>query len=144
MKIGITLISAFLLFLFATTIFVTASLILFKDEIRRELEKQIKIENIDYNQLILLATLIGILSSLLYLFASIGLLMLKEWGRKIALVLSSLHVAYGILIIKFINLALPNLIAGFLIFAYLNRKDVKAEFRKEVTIEEKILGIKAE
>ncbi len=142
MKIGITLISVFLLFLFATTVFVTASLLLFKDEIRKELEKQIEIKDINYNQLILLTTLIGIFSAILYLSAALGLLMLKEWGRKIALIISSLHIVYGILVIKFIYFAIPNLTMGFLIFVYLNQKDVKAEFKKKTTIEERILGVR--
>ncbi len=142
MRIGITLIASFFLFLFASTIFVSVSILLFKDEFKKEFEKQVKIEDINYDELIFIAFIFGIFASILYLTSGMGLLMLKEWGRKIAVFLSALHAAYGILTIKIFYIAIPNLTIGFLIFSYLNRKEVKSEFAKKVSIEEKILGTK--
>jgi len=137
MRIGITVIAVFFLFAFALSLFASASMLLFKEEVIKEL-KRFDIKDIDPDSVIKLAFAIGCFYSVLCLFAGLGLLMLKEWGRKLALLLSLLHIAYGILTVALIPPSAVNLIIGVPIFVYLNRESVKEEF-KPIPIEERIL-----
>ena len=142
MRIGITLIAAFFLFMFALSLFTSVSILLFKDEFIKELKRFDIPPDIDLNSVVTLTFLIGCVYSAFCLAAGVGLLMLKEWGRKLALLLSLLHIAYGILTVALIPPSAINLIIGFPIFIYLNRKSVKDEFVEYLSIEEKILGEK--
>jgi len=125
--------------MFALSLFTSASILLFKDEFIKELKRFDIPPDIDLTSMISMTFFIGCVYSVLCLVAGVGLLVLKEWGRKLALLLSLLHMVYGILTVALIPPSVINLIIGLSIFIYLNRKSVRDEF-KHLSIEEKILG----
>jgi len=136
MRIGIVVVAAFFLFMFAVSLFASVSVILFKEEFIKELKRFEIPSDIDFNSVVTATFLMGTIYSVLCLMAGVGLLTLREWGRKIALLLSLFHIAYGFLTFVLIPLSAVNLILGISILVYLNR--IRDEF--ELSIEERILG----
>ncbi|NOY10682.1 MAG: hypothetical protein GXO67_01055 [Archaeoglobi archaeon] len=143
MRVGITLISVFLLFMFSVSAFTAFSILLAGDQFakafREEMEKY-GAGDVNPEDFIPLAVAVGFAFSLAYLIAGIGLLMRKEWGRKLAILIAIIHVIYGIMAVAIPEVGVPNLLIGGAILLYLRRKDVRAEFVQEMTIEERVLG----
>lgn len=138
MRIGITLVAVFFLFMFAASLFTSVSIMLFKEEFIKEIRNFDIPTDVDLDGVITVTFFMGCVYSILCLVAGVGLLMLKEWGRKMALFISLLQIIYGVLTLTLIPLSAINIMIGLPIFIYLNRKSVREEFR-ELSIEEKIL-----
>lgn len=142
---GITLISVFLLFMFSVSAFTAFSILLAGDQFAKAFKEEMEkygAKDVNPEEFIPIAVTVGITFSLAYLLAGLGLLMRKEWGRKLAIGIALLHVVYGIIVISIPEVGVPNLLIGGTLFVYLRKKDVRAEFVQELSIEERVLGTK--
>ena len=143
MRIGITLISVFLLFMFSVSAFTSLSILLAGDQFVKAFREEMKkygAEDVNPEDFIPVATAVGIAFSVAYLLAGLGLLTRREWGRKLAIGIALLHVIYGMMTIPIPEVGVPNLLIGGAIFAYLRRKDIRDEFVQQLSIEERVLG----
>lgn len=145
MRVGLTLISVFLLFMFSVSAFTSVSIMLAGDQFvkafREEMQKY-GTSDINPEDFVPAAVAVGLVFSLAYLLSGMGLLMRKEWGRKIAVLIALLHILYGVATLSIPEVGILNLLIGGVIFTYLRRKDVRSEFIQELSIEERILGRK--
>ncbi len=145
MRVGLTLISVFLLFMFSVSAFTSVSIMLAGDQFVKAFKEEMHkygASDINPEDFVPVAVAVGLAFSLAYLLSGLGLLMRREWGRKIAVLIALLHVIYGLATIPIPEVGIPNLLVGGAIFTYLRKKDVRAEFVRELSIAERILGRK--
>ena len=82
-----------------------------------------------------------VLFGLVYLLDGVGILMLKNWARYLAIFLSLFQMLYSALMIYYDPFAIVYIGIGVLVIWYLLRKDISELFKeKKPSIEERILG----
>ncbi len=143
MRTGITLVAVFMLTMFALSAYSSITMYIAKKEFVTAFKEEAKaygVKDVDVEMLIPYVAGIGLLFSILYLFTGIGLLMRNEAFRKVGVGIGGLHLVYGFLTVYIPMIAGLNLAIGSVVIYYLTRKEVKEEFVKSISIEERILG----
>ncbi|MEM2727056.1 MAG: hypothetical protein QXV61_02225 [Archaeoglobaceae archaeon] len=93
-----------------------------------------------YSTMVVSVFLVGIV----YLINSVGIFMLKNWARFLAIFLFSFQMLYSALLFYYDPLAVIYIAISIAVIWYLLRKDVVELFKgKEMSIEERILGQKS-
>lgn len=143
MRVGITLVAVFMLMMFSLSAFSSVTILIAQDEFTKAFKEETEvygIEEADIEKLLPYVAGIGFVFSLVYLFTGIGLIVRNETFRKTGIGIGILHGIYGLLTISMFAISALNLATAFLLIFYLTRKDVRDEFVKTVSIEEKVLG----
>jgi len=150
MRLGVILIAVFLLLLALVCLLGGITMLFFEEEIRPLIQSEFErisaiygvsgnfLEEI-YDTVVFSLVLVG----LVYLFCSIGLLMLKNWARFLAIFLFAFQMLYSTLLFLYDPFAIIYIIIGVLAIWYLLRKDVLEAFSRKASIEERILGQKS-
>ncbi len=143
MRAGITLVAVFMLVMFSLSAFTSVTILIakqdFTDAFREETERY-GVDNIEIEEVIPYVAGIGFLFSLVYLLTGIGLIMRNELSRKAGIGIGMLHGIYGLLTIYIPEIGGLNLAISIALIYYLTRRDVKDEFVKVTSIEERVLG----
>ena len=143
MRAGITLVAVFMLTMFSLSAFSSITIFISKEEFASAFKNEAEVygvQDIDIEPLIPYVAGIGILFSLIYLLTGIGILMRNEIFRKIAIAIGALHGIYALLSVYVPLIAGINFAIAVILIFYLTREDVKSEFVKNLSIEERILG----
>ncbi|AIY89284.1 hypothetical protein [Geoglobus acetivorans] len=146
MKTGIVIVSVFMLTMFSVSAYIAMTVALTKEDFISEFEKSVSSagyeipENIDTDQIANAFIVTSVVFSILYLLSGIGLLLRRNWGRNVAIIVSAFHLMYGLISLGMISISLPNLAIGAGLLFYLTRPQIKSEFEKTISIEERILG----
>ncbi len=143
MRVGITLVAVFMLTMFSLYAFSSITIFIAKQEFAEAFRQEAKnygIENEDVEGLIPYVAWFGLGFSLLYLLTGIGLVMRSETARKAGMAIGILHGIYGLLAVYIPPIAALNLVIATTLIYYLRRDDVREEFVRSVSIEERILG----
>lgn len=94
-----------------------------------------------FEEVYYVVSLVVLALGFVFLINAIGLFMLKNWARILAMALFAFQTLYSALLLPYDPLAVVNFAIGILVIWYLLRKDVKEKFsRKSLSIEERILG----
>lgn len=125
-------------------------MLLFKEEtyesIQKEFEQIAKIygfstEVIEENYYIISISLV--LVGVIFLITAIGIFMLKNWARILAIILFCFQMLYSAILFYYDPLALIYIAISILVIWYLLRADVTEIFKGDrMSIEERILGQK--
>ncbi len=87
-----------------------------------------------------LASYSALLFGAVYTVTGFGLFMLKEWGRILAVIISGFNVVYSIFLFFVQPAAIAEILLHLLIIWYLMKPDVRENFTRKISIEERILG----
>jgi len=86
------------------------------------------------------ASYTALLLGVVYIISGYGLFTLREWGRILTVIIAGFNVLYS-LFLFFVNpLAGLEVAVNVLIIWYLMRPEIKRNFGRKVSIEERILG----
>ncbi len=143
MKVGITLVAVFMLTMFSLYAFSSITIFIAKQEFVEAFRQEAAnygVDETDIENLVPYVAWFGMGFSLLYLLTGIGLIMRSETARKAGMAIGVLHGIYGLLAIYIPLIAAFNLAIAAVLLYYLRRSDVRDEFVKSVSIEERILG----
>lgn len=84
-----------------------------------------------------------ILIGIVYFVNAMGLFMLKNWARILAIILFSFQMLYSLLLLYYDPFAAIYIAISIAVIWYLLRKDISEVFRgRDLSIEERILGQK--
>lgn len=147
---GVLVISIFLLLMALVCISGGLMMFLFEEETRNLIQEEFKhiagiygiSENVFdevYNAMGISVLSIGIV----YFINSVGIFMLKNWARILAIILFSFQMLYSILLIYYDPFAVIYIGISIAVIWYLLRTDVAEMFKgKKMSIEERVLGQK--
>ncbi|MCQ4152642.1 MAG: hypothetical protein NOM71_00080 [Archaeoglobi archaeon] len=146
--VGVFLISAFFIFTALVCISGGLMMLLLEEQIKplilEEFRKVAEIYNISeeiLNEIYFTVSFCVILIGLVYLLDGVGLFMLKNWARYLAILLSLFQMLYSTLLIYSDPFAIIYTGISVFVIWYLLRKDISELFGgKKPSIEERILG----
>ncbi len=85
-------------------------------------------------------TYVAIFFGVIYVAVGLGLFMMKEWGRIGTVILAGFNVLYGIFLAFIQPLTAIAVILNLLVIWYLMRPEIREEFTRKISIEERVLG----
>ncbi|MCS7131022.1 MAG: hypothetical protein NZ872_06355 [Archaeoglobaceae archaeon] len=147
---GVLLICILLLFNAFVCISGALLMVFFKEELYPMLQKEFEAISKGYEipkelfeEIYDKVSSVVLIIGLIFLINAIGLFMLKNWARLLAIAMFIFQILYSALILPNDPLAMINIAIGFAVILYLFRGEVREKFSsKKISIEERILGQK--
>lgn len=152
MRLGILLLTIFLVLEGFTDVLFGVGMMLEKGEVyeimKKEFERVLKELNAthvvdvekDFAGIYEAISVTAILFGVLYLIVAIGIALLRSWARIGAIVLLVLQLVYSLATIHLDLTSIFGIILSASFLWYLSRRDVGEMFSRKKTIEERILG----
>lgn len=147
---GVLVITIFLLLSALTCISGGLMMLLFEEEARSLIEEEFRqiaviyglsedvFEEI-YSMIVISVFLVGAL----FFVNAMGIFMLKNWARFLAIILFSFQMLYSVLLIYYDPFVFVYIVISIAVIWYLLRTDVAEKFKgKKMSIEERVLGQK--